>query len=125
MKPKEYRARRAAAPVVHCAGARAASPDPKHPPAKAPGPGRAGLRRLLQTLLPKAVRVFPGESGGPGSREARLRDVAGKLGAILAALDDLGMQRAAIDVCMAHERIRARIDDDMPAESKLEQRARR
>jgi len=52
---------------------------------------------------------------GEQSRRIRLRSIAHRLEAILAELDDLGLQRIAIDVCMALERVKARIaEGDTP-----------
>lgn len=47
---------------------------------------------------------------GP-SHQDRLENLRFRLESILAELDDLGLQRPAIDVCIALERIKARIAD--------------
>lgn len=90
--------------VVH------ADPDAK--------PGRASrLRRLLVRLgvawhapvRPRRQSPGAGTTAAPAGRQARLQDLASRLAAILDELDALGLQRTAIDVCMALESVKAQI----------------
>ena len=44
-------------------------------------------------------------------RRARLHAIVGNLEATLEELDELGLERSAIDVCMALDRVKSHIDD--------------
>ena len=60
--------------------------------------------------LPDSQHLWTAFGRGP-SREDRLQNLGFRLESILAELDELGLQRSAIDVCSALERIKARITD--------------
>ena len=66
------------------------------------------LARFGLTRRPAANR--PAEQA-PGSRRAHLRSIASRLETILGELDELGLQRTAIDVCMAVDRIKGHLAD--------------
>ena len=93
--------------------------------AAAAGPFALARRLLARVLGLLPVRIAQGGVGSaarPPSREARLLAVASKLEAILDELDELGVQRIAIDVCMALERLRENLAADDAEGSQPEQR---
>ena len=83
--------------------------------AAAAGPfalARRLLARVSRLLLAKGAQEGERSATHAPGREARLLAVASKLEAILDELDELGVQRIAIDVCMALERLRERLAAD-------------
>ena len=60
--------------------------------------------------LPDSQHLRTAFGRGP-FREDRLQNLGFRLESILAELDELGLQRSAIDICSALERIKARIAD--------------
>jgi hypothetical protein len=75
------------------------------------------LRAWLASLWSSLRKAGAGAPTAGLTDEVRLRAVAVRLEAILDELDVLGAQRIAIDVCMALERVRARLNADARTEA--------
>ena len=67
------------------------------------------LAWLAPLLNPRPVRFAQKPAASFVDDKVRLQTVAVKLEALLDELDDLGFQRIAIDVCMALERVQAKL----------------
>ena len=65
---------------------------------------------IRRGFLPDSQHLRTAFGRGP-SHQDRLHDLRFRLESILAELDELGLERSAIDICTALERIKAQITD--------------